>query len=264
MTAGRSLLWPRLGEDLCGLQDLDGGSAGTDLPALRRLRGEVEVLCGDADVTLQAVAVASGLWAPRLEQRCLGDCAAQADRLSWWQRGLEAAERSLAPALRQLDELREKCAALEAALDRRAQKVEGRERVLVARRAVVEDMYRSLEAGLVQMAGVAGSREELLRRVACAEEGAAALEERLEKVTGERDRALVRLGEVEAVRGGEQRVAEEVEHWLRSCPVGRQGGAVGAGGYVWTPPRAVAGVGLTPDSQGARVESQGGPAHSQA
>ena len=152
---------------------------------------------------------ACAFWAPRLEQRCLGDCAAQADRLSRWQRGLEAAERSLAPALRQLDELREKCAALEAALDRRAQKVEGRERVLVARRAVVEDMYRSLEAGLVQMAGVAGSREELLRRVACAEEGAAALEERLEKVTGERDRALVRLGEVEAVRGGEQRVAEE-------------------------------------------------------
>ena len=50
-------------------------------------------------------------------------------------------------------------------------------RLLVARRA--EDMYRALEAGLVQMAGVEeGSREELLRRVACAEEGAVVMKVR--------------------------------------------------------------------------------------
>ena len=42
---------------------------------------------------------------------------------------LEAAEQSLAPALRQLDELREKCAALEAGLDRRAQRMGGRAHV---------------------------------------------------------------------------------------------------------------------------------------
>ena len=40
-------------------------------------------------------------------------------------------------------------------------------------------MYRALEAGLVQMAGVEeGSREELLRRVACAEEGAVVMKVR--------------------------------------------------------------------------------------
>ena len=50
-------------------------------------------------------------------------------------------------------------------------------RLLVARRA--EDVYRALEAGLVQMAGVEeGSREELLRRVACAEEGAVVMKVR--------------------------------------------------------------------------------------
>ena len=49
--------------------------------------------------------------------------------------------------------------------------------MLVARRA--EDMNRALEAGLVQMAGVEeGSREELLRRVACAEEGAVVMKVR--------------------------------------------------------------------------------------
>ena len=53
----------------------------------------------------------------------------------------------------------------------------GSELLLVARRA--EDMYRALEAGLVQMAGVEeGSREELLRRVACAEEGAVVMKVR--------------------------------------------------------------------------------------
>ena len=40
-------------------------------------------------------------------------------------------------------------------------------------------MYRALEAGLVQMAGVEeGAREELLRRVACAEEGAVVMKVR--------------------------------------------------------------------------------------
>ena len=40
-------------------------------------------------------------------------------------------------------------------------------------------IYRALEAGLVQMAGVEeGSREELLRRVACAEEGAVVMKVR--------------------------------------------------------------------------------------